>query len=336
MHPIVARLVLSMGTAGLAACAEGPSGPPGPTSPMTFAELRDVAPDVVSDAFAGSRLESGSVPISDERCQEICGPQAARCEVNVQIVGDPDRPMAASGSFSCIFPHHEGGSSGFLGLGSCPFGCGRRPSSGSIPPSGERDPLLAHVSEIALLEAISIGAFAQLAVDLESHAPSLASRALRAQGDELRHARHARVLLRALGGRPRRAPAVTLVNRNLEEAALENATEGCVHETFGAIALGIQAARARNPALRHFFQRIARDEMDHATLSWDVHDALAPRLGRRARASIGRRQMAELDRIESMAPLPIDLHEDVGAPSPTERAKLVAEMRLAVLTKAAH
>jgi hypothetical protein len=52
--------------------------------------------------------------------------------------------------------------------------------------------------------------------------------------------------------------------------ALDNATEGCVRETFGAAAAAVQARSASDLAVRRAMRSIARDEASHATLSWAI------------------------------------------------------------------
>lgn len=54
---------------------------------------------------------------------------------------------------------------------------------------------------------------------------------------------------------------------NLEALALENAVEGCVRETFGALCGGYQAARAADPVVRRTLAQITRDETTHALVS---------------------------------------------------------------------
>ena len=52
--------------------------------------------------------------------------------------------------------------------------------------------------------------------------------------------------------------------------ALENATEGCVRETYGALVAHRQANIATDRSIRCMMQTIATDETNHAGLAWDV------------------------------------------------------------------
>jgi hypothetical protein len=56
--------------------------------------------------------------------------------------------------------------------------------------------------------------------------------------------------------------------RSLEELAVENAVEGCVRETYGALTAIWQARTAKDPSVAAAVRRIARDETRHAALSW--------------------------------------------------------------------
>ncbi|MGH7436059.1 MAG: ferritin-like domain-containing protein, partial [Polyangiaceae bacterium] len=72
------------------------------------------------------------------------------------------------------------------------------------------------------------------------------------------------------GGIPRRPRVERGPVRPLEDIATENAAEGCVRETFGAL-IGIWQARfAGDPQVRRAMNGVARDESRHAALSWEV------------------------------------------------------------------
>lgn len=131
----------------------------------------------------------------------------------------------------------------------------------------------AYFARSAELEAASVPAFETLERELVAHgAPrSFALRARSARRDEVRHARDVAWLARSLGGKPCKPRVVPLTEvRSLEAIALENAVEGCVRETYGALVAQHQAARARLPVVRRLHARIAEDETRHAALAWDV------------------------------------------------------------------
>jgi hypothetical protein len=135
------------------------------------------------------------------------------------------------------------------------------------------DPLGDFLAQVAHLEAASVHAFERLARELFAHgAPqALVRDALRAAGDEVRHAQVMGELARLHGGELASVEVAKLPTRSLEEVALENATEGCVRETFGALVGAYQAEYAESPALRAAMRTIADDEARHAALSHRVH-----------------------------------------------------------------
>lgn len=59
--------------------------------------------------------------------------------------------------------------------------------------------------------------------------------------------------------------------RALDAVALENAVEGCVRETWGALVAEYQSVQARDGDVREAMRAIARDEARHAALAWRVH-----------------------------------------------------------------
>ncbi|HWP06133.1 MAG TPA: ferritin-like domain-containing protein [Polyangiaceae bacterium] len=126
----------------------------------------------------------------------------------------------------------------------------------------------------ALLEHASVASFARFVLDLMVvGAPAwLLERAQAAIGDEIRHARACfelatRYAGEALGpgaletGEPGRA-------LRLEDIAAAAVREGCVGETLAALQAEAQLESALDPRVRHALAGIARDEADHAELSW--------------------------------------------------------------------
>jgi hypothetical protein len=192
-------------------------------------------------------------------------------------------------------------------------------------------PVGSFFAQIAELEAASVDAFEILAEELVVHgAPAdLVRRAHRAAFDERRHARLTGDLAERYGSAAvvpvvkRRAP------RDLEAMAIDNATEGCVRETFGALLAMFQAERAEDPDVRDVMRPIADDETRHAALSWAVATWLSTKLDAEAL-----RRVAEA-RAEAVLALASDLfdpHIDVirsaGMPTVTEASKLVEALRV--------
>jgi hypothetical protein len=178
----------------------------------------------------------------------------------------------------------------------------------------------AFFAEVAHLEAASVHAFRRLARELRAHgAPrALVRRAERAAKDEIRHARTTAALARRHGGRPAKPRVAARKVRSLARIARENAVEGCVRETFGALLATWQAEAARDPRIREAMRTIARDETSHAALAWDVARWIEPRLrpSTRARLAQARREALESLEADLATPLAPSIQEQAGVPSP--------------------
>jgi hypothetical protein len=160
-----------------------------------------------------------------------------------------------------------------------------------------------HFAVAAHLEAASVHAFRRLRGELAAHrAPArLLLAARRAQRDEVRHARLTGRMARRFGGvgvSPRVEP---LPPRALDAVAIENAVEGCVRETFGALVASWQAAHARDPEIARLMKSIARDETRHAALSWAVARWAWARLDQEARARLAERCRAAIASLRCQA-----------------------------------
>jgi P-aminobenzoate N-oxygenase AurF len=149
-------------------------------------------------------------------------------------------------------------------------------------------PLARHFAAIAELEAASVAAFETIARELEEYgAPAgLIAEARSAAADEVRHARATARVARRFGATPRAPRVVAHPTRSLEVFATDNATEGCVRETFGALVGHYQAATARDPEVAALMARIAEDETRHAALAQSIARWGTPRLTTAARERI--------------------------------------------------
>jgi hypothetical protein len=214
----------------------------------------------------------------------------------------------------------------------CVTGCvGRLPDGYELTRVSADNAVKRWLAEVAQLEAASVHAFEILARELAAHgAPArLVRLARRAAADEVRHARSMRKL--AIGTAAA-APAPSVFAgrvRSLEKVAIENAVEGCVRETFGALLATWQARAAGNARFRRTMARIARDETRHAELAWKVARWAEPRLGRagRRRASAARRHAFDtLENHLSRAPDP-DLVRDLGLPPPAKALTMARGLR---------
>ena len=204
---------------------------------------------------------------------------------------------------------------------------GRRPEGLVVHERAMRTPGEALV-EMAHLEAASVIAFERLALDLARlDAPTdLVRRARAAAADERRHTRAMEGLARARGATPRSLEVAPVAERSLEAIALENAVEGCVRETYGAVVATWQARTARDLDVRRAMQAIARDECAHADLSLDVHVWAMATLDEAARERVSRaEQLARRElRVEVEVDIATDLVVHLGLPSRTEARALLA------------
>jgi len=323
------------------------------------------APDVVVlppdartvDAYLADALADagGQAEAALPACRTIGAPSAgtyAGCYWDLPFVGDPaacglnvpQPPVslcdqlcwngdAGAYPLACALWDSDGG----LML-DCSVGCeGRRPTGlrglAIGPPARSRvgDQLV----RAAYLEAASVHAFRILERELAFHGgPERLVRAARAAGrDEVRHTLMMAALARRFGATavlPRYVPPEQA--RPLEDIAIENATEGCVRETYGALVAGWQASAARDRTVRPVMARIARDEARHAELSWRVARWVDRQLdpGRRDRARAATRTaVAELARELRREPHG-DLVRELGVPRAPEAARLHAELERAL------
>lgn len=183
-------------------------------------------------------------------------------------------------------------------------GCaiGRRPEGlvlGDVAPCD--DSVGAFFAEAACLEAASVEAFDRLAAELVAlGAPAELVEAARAsREDEVRHARMTAKMAKRFGAEPRPAMIEVGAVRTAFEIALENAVEGCVRETFGALVAHHQAAQASDRNIAAMMGVIAEDETRHAALAWDVAGWLEPQLSASERAEVNAAREAALAHLRS-------------------------------------
>jgi hypothetical protein len=205
-------------------------------------------------------------------------------------------------------------------LGPCSEGrrpCGLRSSGRGERGKKPRSNLGAYFAKASHLEAASVVAFAQLERELAAlGAPPRILRQLgRARADEVRHASVTSRLAKRFGATP---PAVRVRrgrNRSALAIAIENAREGCVRETLGAVIALHRAKRAGDAEIARAMRSIARDELRHARLSWELMEWLDARLTERGRAAVRRAFAREIAMLEKeLAEAPRDVIAVAGAP----------------------
>jgi hypothetical protein len=141
---------------------------------------------------------------------------------------------------------------------------------------------------MARLEGASAVAFERLAAELARHGapPSLVVRAQRAIEEERRHEELVLALAREHGERGVRYAQAPGRLRSLLAMAIENAREGVVSESFGALLNVVQARDAPHARMRALFESLAEDEVEHAALSLEIHAWACAKLDARSRGRV--------------------------------------------------
>jgi hypothetical protein len=247
----------------------------------------------------------GSGPTTSQ-CAKFCAPTVAGCT------------LASDTSIDCQMPF----------CGKARTSMRRRRSSG--------DALASHLRDSVWLEAASVDAFATLARELDAHgAPAALSRAARAAAkDEERHTRTTIAIAGRHGVKTRARFAKDRRRaRPLVDVAIENAVEGCVHETFGAALALFQSERAPDARDRAALRAIARDEVRHAGLAAKIDAWIGARLSpeERARVESARKGAARSLARGARLPRPPALAA-LGMPNARESSAIASSLDAALWT----
>jgi len=256
-------------------CMCGKPLPPGPTYDVTY----DVCPSFDVDASAtdggddagdASDEDAGPPPVCYVDCYAACGSH-----------------FVQGGSGLCTSEDGDGGTR----VAHCQvqYLCGRK-LEGLVDGMRDSVSIGETLARAAWLEAASISAFRRLARELRAHgAPrELVDAARACARDEARHARTMARLARAHGAAIERVRVEDVGERDLESIARENAVEGCVGETYGALLAVWQAEHASDPDVRAAMREIAPDETRHAALAWAIAAWADARMSEDARARVRR------------------------------------------------
>ncbi len=212
---------------------------------------------------------------------------------------------------------------------------GRRPL-GHIAFAGRVRDLGEHFARCAHLEAASIVAFTQLAERLTGFgAPqNLVERCHHAAADEREHARQLTALAERLGAST--PPALHEPRTpGLFEVALDNAVEGCVHETWAALRAEVVSRRAQDPEVRSIYKKIAEDEARHAQLAWDLHRWLCDQLDSAERDQVEAARRRSLEALPELAARQSEFTpSQLGIPTSRASADLATTFRDRLLAAA--
>jgi hypothetical protein len=112
------------------------------------------------------------------------------------------------------------------------------------------------------------------------------------------------------------------------ELALENAVEGCVHETLGVAYLEHQRHHAEDPALRALADALYEDELDHAALSWDLVTFFDRHLDPAERAALRSARARALDEVtRELHSIDPSVVSALGLPPPAVVGRIVDSLR---------
>jgi hypothetical protein len=348
------RLHLLLGTALLSALGagcgagvrEGDASPDaGTVTPPDDSGVVDARPPM-----ADAGVACAPVP-STQMCEEsvyypcelpiaLADPQAPSRE-ECMVLCAPALDDAGATFFGCFFATGSGSSGGDVAgvrvsCTSCAIG--RRPADlvADEPWTGA-DVVAEALAEMAHIEAASVHAFRRLAhalAELGADA-ELVARARRAARDEIAHARLVSQLARARGVAPRRVVIDRTRKTTTFELALENAVEGCVHETLGVAFLAHQRLYASDPELRAMAEALYEDELDHATLSWDLVALFARHLATDERDALAQAQSRALAAvIREVRDIDPRVRERLGLPTPHVVAGVVAHLEASLYAAA--
>ncbi|MBL8679123.1 MAG: hypothetical protein JNK05_08145 [Myxococcales bacterium] len=182
------------------------------------------------------------------------------------------------------------------------FPCGRAPDGLDVRRASSADPMdpiAVYLAECATIEAASVDAFERLARELRAFgAPEhLARAAVRSAMDERKHASMMASLAASHGTSAHEFNILDDRTRTLEDLAHENAVEGCVRETWGALLAAYQREHAEDAAVREAMAVISVDEQKHASLAWRVAHWAEPKLSDASRERIQRDRDAAFDQL---------------------------------------
>lgn len=271
----------------------------------------------------GGTTGGGTMLGDQEICTMVCESEASLGDLVSCSIGDPD-PQGVR-TVECVFPQICEGR--------------RHACVRSRAGLAGDDRVRTWLARAAHDEAASVVAFVALGCELAAHgAPRELLAAIEAAAfDEVRHEEAVSALARLYGAE---RPALTIVDtpvRDLLAIAVENAVEGCVGETWAALAAAHQARRAADPEVRALYAEIAADETRHAELAWALDAWLMGQLGPAARAMVVTARQAAARRLTAVL---ADSQDDaglaaLGVPDRVTALQLVAGLDAALWSQAA-
>jgi hypothetical protein len=285
-------------------------------------------PEIVTHDLDRSAIDSdgtyaaNSVGWSEPICQEHCAPRFEEEELRGCVIRgtNTNPPMSVDRPF-------EGKIDCYYGVEpNC--AAGRRPAA-LVRACSRPTSAATWLAHLAHLEAASVPAFRELARDLaQLGAPASLVAACRAAArDEIRHAARAGAEARLRGAAPPPVVRGPSPPRTASDIAIDNAVEGCVRETYGALELHWMARHAPEPSLRALAASLAADETRHAALARRIDRWLTRRLSPSEQTRVAAARRDEERRLRaSVAARPVFYGRELGLPDARTAAALVACM----------
>jgi len=161
----------------------------------------------------------------------------------------------------------------------------------------EAPPVGRYFARLAECETASLSAFARFAAELEAHgAPTeLAEEAREAAREVVHHAEIAHELALRFGTEPIFPLFASLPPRGIVLSAIDNAVEGCIRQTYGALVVTYQAKGAKDLPTRDGMRSVASEKRRHAALAWRASVWFEKRLPSNDVERIRRAQHEELE-----------------------------------------
>lgn len=293
----------------------------------------DAAPEA---AFVATYRHDITVPCVDSVRRSLSGGWEVRgrrdsCPSNPRVITHVLVRVAPDGTSTAT-------TTGTMQAGGCPVP-GRRPDGLRAVLPDAHGSVERWLARAAHMEAAAVRAFESLARELDAlGAPAtLIESARRSADDERRHARVMRRLAEREGATVPPVEVDAPKARTAYAIALENAVEGCVHETWAAMEALTQSSRATLPGVAGAMAAIADDEIRHAALAWEVAAWIEPRLTADERRAVEEARDRARESLEAAVARGHDteLTDTLGLPPPRLAARLAASLH-ATLSPANH
>ncbi|MBL8683745.1 MAG: hypothetical protein JNK05_31525 [Myxococcales bacterium] len=235
------------------ACPDG--GPPDadvPDATSCAPIIRTTVPNCESTVTYPCGIPGGPVRSGDPRCAMLCTGAGNPGITPGYCTGGP-----GANSVTC----------GICGVGRFTDGLDASACDGGDDAARSFGAWLARGAQV---EGIAAMAFDRLADELASFgAPaSLVDGARTSAGHEREHCAAMTELAARWGHDVSLASASAFGSRTLADIVIENAGEGCVRETLGAVVMAYQSQHAQDRAVREALAKIAFEEQAHSAWSW--------------------------------------------------------------------